>query len=460
MNGLKENCGVVGVYGHANVAQTLYHGLFSLQHRGQESCGIVVSDGSTSHARRDMGLVWEVFSADTLKTLTGPFGIGHVRYSTTGSSSRKNIQPFQIEHQGATLAIAHNGNLVNSFTLRERLENHGSIFQSTIDTEIIMHLLVRSKRKTMRDKLKDALSRLKGAFSLVFLTPEGIAAVKDPWGWRPLCLGKLGDGWMVASESCAFDLAGATYVRELEPGEILWISKDGLHSDFLPRQRVAHCIFEFIYFSRPDSLIFGKSVYRARKRLGERMAKEFPFDADIVVPIPDSGNIAALGFAAEKKLPFEMGIIRNHYVGRTFIQPFQASREMDVRIKLNPIREVLKGKRVVIIEDSIVRGTTSRIRVKNLREAGAKEIYMAVSCPPIMHPCFYGIDFPNPSELVAAGKTVEEIRESLGLDGLRYLSRNGMLDAMEIPQERFCTACFSGDYHIKPSGFKNKEQFE
>ncbi|HDN97754.1 MAG TPA: amidophosphoribosyltransferase [bacterium] len=460
MESLREECGLVGVYNHKNAAEVLYLGLFSLQHRGQESAGIVISDGRRVSFKKGMGLVWEVFSSEDLKQLKGNFGIAHVRYSTTGSSSEKNVQPFLIEYKGKTLAIAHNGNLVNSYSLRKKLEEKGAIFQTTLDTEIIMHLIVRSNKKSFHEKVKDALSKLKGAFSLLIFTEDCIIAVKDPWGFRPLCLGKINDGYIVASESCAFDLVGAEYVREIEPGEILTISKDGLRSDFLPRRKVSHCIFEFIYFSRPDSKIFGQSVYLARKKLGEKLAEEFPYEGDIVIPIPDSGNIAALGFAERKGIPFEMGIVRNHYVGRTFIQPFQKSREIGVKVKLNPVSEVLKGKKVIVVEDSIVRGTTSRIRIKNLRDAGARKIYMGVSCPPIRFPCFYGIDFPSKKELAASERSIEEIKERIGLDGLYYLSLEGMLSSIGLPEKNFCTACFTGDYRVKVESFLSKEQFE
>jgi len=456
---IKENCGIVGVFGEANVAEILYLAAFALQHRGQESCGMVVSNGKKTISHRKMGLVYNAFSSSDLKKLKGNYGIAHVRYSTTGCSSEKNIQPFQIEHQGKTIAIAHNGNLVNSFSLRNGLEEKGAIFQTTLDTEIIMHLLVHSTKKNLKEKVMYAISKLKGAFSLIFLTSEGIIAIKDPWGFRPLCLGKLNNGYIVASESCVFDIVGAEYIRELQPGEILTINKNGIERDFLPIKKISHCIFEFIYFARPDSKIFGESVYLARRKLGENLADEFPFNGDIVIPIPDSGNFAAIGFANKKKIPFEMGIIRNHYIGRTFIQPFQTTRELDVKIKLNPIREVLKGKKVIVIEDSIVRGTTSKLRVKNLRESGAEEVYMGVSCPPIRFPCFYGIDFPSKKELIASGKDIEEIRNSIGLDGLYYLSLKGMLSSMNLPPENFCTACFTGNYSVKPERFK-KDQFE
>ncbi len=460
MEEIKENCGIAGVWNNKKAAEILYLSLFSLQHRGQESCGIVVSDGRRVNMKRGMGVVPEVFRDGGFKQLKGNFGIGHVRYSTTGSSSAKNVQPFFAEYRGKNYAIAHNGNLVNSAVLREQLEKKGSIFQTTLDTEVLMHLITMSGETNFHDKLTDALSKLKGAFSLAIFTPEGLIAVKDPWGFRPLCLGKLDGGYVVASESCAFDLAGAEYIRELSAGEILSINKGGLKSSYLPPAKISRCIFEFIYFARPDSRIFGESVYYARKKFGERLAKEFPYDGDMVVPIPDSGNISALGFAQKRKIPFEMGIVRNHYIGRTFIQPFQTSREMGVKIKLNPIREVVKGRSIIVFEDSIVRGTTSRFRIKTLRDAGAKKIFMAVSCPPIRHPCFYGIDFPSSKELIAGKEPVEKIAETIGVDGLYYLSIEGMLASICLPPGEFCTACFTGNYVVKESGFKGKEQFE
>lgn len=457
---IKENCGIAGVYGYDNAGEVLYFSLFSLQHRGQESAGIIVSDGKNVFSHRGMGLVWEVFTKETIKDLKGFYGIGHVRYSTTGSCSSKNIQPFIVEYKGKTYAIAHNGNLTNSFILRKELEEKGTIFQTTLDTEIIIHLIFKSRKKDFIEKLIEALSKLEGAFSLVVFTPEGIISIKDPYGFRPLCLGKLKNGYIVASESCAFDLVGAEYIREIEEGEILFISKDGLKSFYLPKKKISRCIFEFIYFARPDSKIFGKSVYIARKNLGENLGKEIPFRGDIIIPIPDSGSICAIGLSSKLKIPFEMGFIRNHYVGRTFIQPFQTTRELGVKIKLNPVKEVIKDKDIIVVEDSIVRGTTSTLRIKELRKAGAKRVYMAVSCPPIKYPCFYGIDFPTKEELVAGNKDVEEIREMIGLDGLYYLSLKGMLSSIDLPEDQFCTACFTGNYPVKIKGFKGKEQFE
>jgi len=457
----RESCGIVGVSGHRQASSLLYLGLFSLQHRGQESCGIVVSDGRAVRSHRGMGLVASVFRAETLSELKGDRGIGHVRYSTTGSSSEANIQPFGVSCGGRYLAIAHNGNLVNSAGLRVRLEKSGSIFQTTMDTEVIMHLLAKSRRPTLREKVLDVIPVLKGAFSLLIFSPNEMIAVKDPWGFRPLCVGTLSAGGLVvASESCAFDLTGARYERELKPGEVLTVSEKGVRSDLLPSQRTSRCIFEFIYFARPDSTVFGSSVYQTRRRLGERLAREVPFTGDLVVPVPDSGTIAALGFAQASGIPLEMGIIRNHYVGRTFIQPFQKSRELGVRIKLNPVREALAGKSVILVEDSLVRGTTSRLRIKAVRAAGAKKVFLALTCPPIRFPCFYGIDFPRREELAAASRSIEEIRRWLGLDGLYYLSFEGMLSAMDLPPDGFCTACFSGSYPVRPSGFMGKHQFE
>ncbi|HOL22540.1 MAG TPA: amidophosphoribosyltransferase [bacterium] len=458
--GLKENCGVAGIYNHRNSSEIIYLSLFSLQHRGQESCGIVVCDGKKVHIKKGMGTVSDVFKEGDISALKGSFGIGHVRYSTTGSSSVKNIQPFFAEYQGKPYAIAHNGNIVNSAILREKLEKRGSIFQTTLDTEVLMHLITVSRKKTFREKLIDALYKLKGAFAFVILTSDSIIAVKDPWDFRPLCLGKIGDSYLVASESCAFDLTGAEYIRELSPGEILTINEKGLDSVYIPPQKISRCIFEFIYFARPDSNIFGVSVYNARKRLGERLADEFPYEGDIVVPIPDSGNIAALGFSQKRGIPFEMGIVRNHYVGRTFIQPFQVSREISVKVKLNPIKEVVKDKNVIVIEDSIVRGTTSRLRIRNLRDAGAKKIFMGVSCPPIRYPCFYGIDFPFREELIAGRYNTEKIAKEIGVDGLYYLSLDGMLSAIGLSESEFCNACFTGRYNVKNNGFSGKEQFE
>jgi len=448
-DGLKEYCGLFGIYGHKDAARLTYLGLYSLQHRGQESAGIVVSDEKDVKQYKGMGLVSDVFHEDNLKPLTGNLAIGHVRYSTMGSSILKNAQPFLVEYANDSLAVGHNGNLVNASELRAKLEKEGAIFQTTMDSEIILHLVAHSKKKKFNDKLVDALLPLRGAYSLVLLTKDQIIAVRDPNGFRPLSLGQIDGAWVVTSETCALDLMQARYVREIEPGEIVFINKRGIRSlSPFPKARHAFCIFEYIYFARPDSNIFGQSVYLTRKRLGERLAKEYPAKVDMVLPIPDSGTCAGLGYANESGIPFELAVIRNHYVGRTFIQPLQQIRDFGVKVKLNPVKEVLKGKRVVIIEDSIVRGTTSKARVKTLRDAGAKEVHMRVSCPPLRHPCYYGIDFPTKEELIASSRTVEQIRDYVGLDSLEYLSLEGMLASMPLPKKEFCTCCFTGDYPV------------
>lgn len=451
---LKEYCGLFGIYGHKDASRLAYLGLYSLQHRGQESAGIVSSDEKEVRQYKGMGLVSDVFNDENIKTLKGHMAIGHVRYSTTGSSVLKNAQPFVVEYANESLAVGHNGNLVNALELRRELEKEGAIFQTTMDSEIILHLIARSRKRNFQDKLVDALSRVRGAFSLVLLTRDQIIGVRDPNGFRPLCLGQVDGAWVIASETCALDLIQARYVREIEPGEVVFINKSGIHS-VSPFHKVKHsfCIFEYIYFARPDSNIFGHSVYAARKKLGRKLFEEEPADADMVVPIPDSGTCAALGYAEISSLPFEMGIIRNHYIGRTFIQPSQHIRDFGVKIKLNPVKELLKGKRVVIIEDSIVRGTTSRARVKAIRDAGAKEVHMRVSCPPLRHPCYYGIDFPTKEELIASSRSIEEIGDYIGLDSLGYISLEGMLSAMPLPREEFCTCCFTGEY---PVPIKNK----
>lgn len=445
----REYCGLFGIYGNKDAARLAYLGLYALQHRGQESAGIVTSDDKEVRQFKGMGLVSDVFTDENIKSLKGHLAIGHVRYSTTGSSLLKNAQPFLVEYANDSLAVGHNGNLVNALELRQKLEKEGAIFQTTMDSEIILHLVARSKKEGLKDRLTDALSKIKGAYSLVLLTRDQIIGVRDPNGFRPLCLGQVDGAWVLVSETCALDLIQARYVREIEPGEIVFINKRGINSiSPFPKTRHSFCIFEYIYFARPDSSIFGHSVYLTRRRLGERLFKEQPADADMVLPIPDSGNYAALGFAEASKIPFELGIVRNHYVGRTFIQPSQHIRDFGVKVKLNPVKELLKGKRVAIIEDSIVRGTTSKARVKALRDAGAKEVHMRVSCPPLRHPCYYGIDFPTKEELIASSKSVEEIRDYVGLDSLGYLSLEGMLSSMPLPKEEFCTCCFTGEYPV------------
>ena len=452
----KEECGVFAVYGNEDAARVTFFGLFALQHRGQESAGINTADGCHVCGHKGMGLASEVFHEDILSKLPGHLAIGHVRYSTTGSSILSNAQPFLVHHAGEHYALGHNGNLINAHALRTELEDKGSIFQSTMDTEVIFHLMAHYLKDGFEDALTRALAHVEGSYSIVMLTKDKVVAARDPRGFRPLSLGQLDGGWVIASETCAFDLLSARYVRDVEPGEILIIDHTGLKSlTPFPKVRPAHCIFELIYFARPDSQIFGQNVYMCRKRLGHSMAKEYRPDVDIVMPFPDSGTYAALGYAEESGIPFEMGMIRNHYVGRTFIQPSQPMRDFGVRVKLNPVRPLLAGKRVLIIEDSIIRGTTSRNRVRNLRESGVKEIHMAVSCPPTRHPCPYGIDFSSKGELIAAQKEyVQAVAEFIGLDGLHYLSLEGMVEATGMDSDSFCLACYTGKYPLPPpAGF-------
>ncbi|MCU0589490.1 MAG: amidophosphoribosyltransferase [Syntrophobacteraceae bacterium] len=457
-------CGIFGVFDNPDAAKVTYFGLYALQHRGQESAGIAVSDGCQVRDYKHMGLVPEVFKETTLKALKGSLAIGHVRYSTTGSSLLANAQPFVVFINNEYYGIAHNGNIVNALELRRELEADGAIFQSTMDTEIIMHLMARELRHGLEEALVRALGRVQGAYSLVMCTRDRLIGIRDPRGFRPLCLGRVNGSYVLSSETCALDLIEATYVRDIAPGEILVIDGDGLHSlhPFAP-QHPAQCIFEFIYFARPDSSIFGQNVYLFRKRLGRLLAEESPsLRADMVTPFPDSGNYAALGFAEAAGIPFEMGIIRNHYVGRTFIQPSQAMRDFGVRVKLNPVRELLDGKRVCCVEDSIIRGTTTRTRITTLREAGAREVHMFVSCPPHRFPCPYGIDFSTKGELIAATHTIEEIRQFIGLDSLKYLSLEGLLKGAEARRSDhpFCLACFTGQYSVPFGEPVSKHCFE
>ncbi len=457
---LKENCGIFGVFGHPQAVDLTYLGLYALQHRGQESAGMVASDGKHTCIQRGMGLVADVFTPQRLRELKGHLALGHVRYSTTGFSDVANAQPFAVNYARGFIAIAHNGNLVNVTTLKRKLEEEGAIFQTSMDTELIIHLLARSRRESLEESLVETLSSLQGAYSLGIVNEKQLIAARDPQGWRPLCIGTFEGAYVIASESCALDLIEAEHLREVEPGEVVFFDEGGMHSLRLePRPKPAMCVFEFIYFARPDSNIFGHSVYLARKRLGENLARTHPVEADFVTPIPDSGVVAALGFAQEAGIPCEMGLIRNHYIGRTFIQPSQLIRDFSVKIKLNPVAEILKGKRVVVVEDSIVRGTTSRVRMRRLREAGAREVHMRVSCPPLRHPCYFGIDFPTPEELIASQKSVPEIREFLGLDSLGYQSVADMLAAMPLPGGEFCTACFTGKYPIEVRENMDKLRF-
>ena len=397
-----------------------------------------------------MGLVGDVFDENRIRSLKGNVAVGHVRYSTTGASTIKNVQPFLVSHKKGKISVAHNGNLTNTFEVRAKLEEKGAIFQTTMDSEVIVHLLAHSSNRDYRQRVVEALSQLEGAYSLAILIDDVLIGARDSHGFRPLCIGKVDGAYILASETCALDLIHAEYVRDVEPGEIVFITKQGIESiKPFPEKKHAFCIFEFIYFSRPDSNIFGKNVYLTRKRLGEQMAKESPVKCDSVMPIPDSGNYAALGFSEKSNIPFEVGMIRNHYIGRTFIQPTQGLRDFRVRIKLNPVKDVLKGRKIIIVEDSIVRGTTSKARVKTIRSAKPKKIHMRISCPPIKSPCFYGIDFPSKKELIAANNTVKDIQEFLELDSLKYLSQKGMLKAMLLPACEFCTACFDGKYPTK-----------
>lgn len=446
-NELKEECGLFGMFGHSDAVNLTYLGLYSLQHRGQESAGIAGSDGKRITCQKGMGLVNEVFDQEKLNSLSGHITVGHVRYSTTDSSMIKNAQPFFMNHLKGSIAIARNGNLINTKFIRDKLESKGTIFQTIMDSELIVHMIAKSGKADLNERIIDTLHQIKGSYSLLLLTEDKLIAIRDPHGIRPLCIGKLNDSYVIASETCAFDIVHAKYIRDIEPGEIVVIEEGNIKSiKPFPSLKHSFCIFEFIYFARPDSNIFGGNVYLTRKNLGRQLAREWSSDADMVLAIPDSGNYAALGYAEESKTPFEMGIIRNHYIGRTFIQLHQHIRDISVRLKLNPVKEVIKDKRIVVVEDSIVRGTTSRIRIKELMEAGAKEVHMRVSCPSLKYPCFYGIDFPTKEELVASSHTVKEIAELIGLDSLRYLSLEGMLKSMPLSGENFCTACFNGKY--------------
>jgi len=451
----KEYCGLFGIANHKQASWLTYLGLFAQQHRGQEACGIVANHKGVLTVHKAMGLVNDVFHEGVLDRLKGTMAIGHVRYSTTGSSVLKNAQPLLIEYAKGTICIAHNGNLINSLELRRFLEQQGSIFQTTTDSELLIHLMARAPSPNVLESLIAGLRRIKGSYSLLLMDEKQIIGVRDPMGFRPLALGKLGASWCLASETCAFDLIGAQFVREVEPGEIVMISETGIRSVKPPElrsgNRLAHCIFEHVYFARPDSVVFGETVHVVRSKLGRQLAREFPVKADFVVPVPDSGFSAALGYARESGIPVEMGIIRNHYVGRTFIQPAQDVRDLGVRVKFNLLRDVLKGKRIVVVDDSIVRGTTSKIRVRNLRKAGVKEVHLMISCPPHRFPCFYGIDFHRASELIANKyETLEKIKKYLEVDSLGYLSLEGMLACLRYSRSHYCTACWTGRYPIPP----------
>jgi len=446
----KHYCGVFGVYGHPNAAELTYYGLYALQHRGQESAGIVTSDGKQFYAHKGMGLVSQVFKGDVLHELTGKIALGHTRYSTTGSSQLKNAQPLIVDCARGQIAIAHNGNLTNASKLRDELEAKGSIFQTTVDSEIILHLMAQPSKNGHNNTLVETIRKIEGAFSLVIMTENELIGVRDPHGFRPLCIGRIDDGYVLASETCALDLIHAKFVRDVEPGEIVAINENGISSfqAFPEQQRRAFCVFEYVYFARPDSTIANRNVYKVRVEMGKELAREFPIKADIVVPVPDSGNCAALGYSLESGIPFEMAFVRNHYVGRSFLQPSQLIRDFDVRVKLNLIEHLVKDKRVIVVDDSIVRGTTCKARVNNLKEAGAKEVHVLVSCPPHMHPCVYGIDFPDRSKLMAANHSIEEIRKYLNTDSLHYLSQEGLIRATGLPASSFCMACYDGNYPV------------
>jgi amidophosphoribosyltransferase len=451
-----DECGIFGIWNHPEAANVTYLGLYALQHRGQESAGIAVTDGQAFHVERAMGWVADVFSRERLKRLPGTRAIGHVRYSTAGSSNLRNAQPISANTSHGSVAIGHNGNLVNAEQLRQDLERDGAVFQSSSDTEVILHLLARAEGPSLAQQLPRALSHVKGAYTLLLLTPTCMVGLRDPSGFRPLSLGRLGDSWILASETCALDLLEAEFVRDVEPGEMVVIDETGVSSyrPFRPQERL-QCVFEYVYFARPDSVLWGRNVHSVRKAFGHQLAREHPVEADLVIAVPDSGVGAALGFSEESGIPYDMGLVRNHYVGRTFIEPSHGIRHFGVKVKLNPNREVLAGRRVVVVDDSIVRGTTSRKIVKMIRAAGAREVHVRISSPPIQWPCYYGIDTPTRKELIGSSHDVSEIRRYLGADTLGYLSLEGTLKATGNDPDQFCHACFSGQYKV---GFDTGEQ--
>ena len=443
----RDECGIFGIYDHAEAARLTYLGLYALQHRGQESCGIVSSDGAELRSERAMGLVSDVFDQSRLDRLRGASAIGHVRYSTSGEVSVREAQPFLVACQHGQVSICHNGNLPFATEERKRLERAGAIFSSTSDTEVILHGIARSRAATVAEAIPEVLSETEGAFSMLFLTPESLIAIRDSRGFRPLALGRLGAAWVVASETCAFDLIDARYERDVEPGEMIVIDRHGLHSSHpLPERPHSMCIFEHVYFARPDSLIFAHSVNESRHKMGKRLALEHPANADIVVPVPDSGVAAAIGYAAQSGISYRQGLVRNHYIHRTFIEPKQSIRSFGVRIKLNPVRDLIAGRRVVLVDDSIVRGTTSKKIVRMVREAGAAEVHLRISCPPTISPCYYGVDTPNKSDLIGAQMSVEEIRGFIEADSLGYLSLDGMMEATGINANASCVSCWTGRY--------------
>jgi len=448
----REECGVVAIYGHPEAANLAYLGLYALQHRGQESAGIVTSDGRETYCHKAMGYVADIFTPEMIASLPGELAIGHTRYSTAGDTSLTNAQPFAVACNKGKIAVAHNGNLTNAAELRCQLEREGSIFQASSDTEVVLHLVARSREWVLASALREALLQLEGAFSLVFLAQDGVIVARDPHGFRPLSMAQmeLSHGkkcYVFASETCAFDLIGAAYLSEVEPGEMVIAGPEGLSRErYAPRRGPAYCVFEHVYFSRPDSIVFGRPVQQSREMLGRLLAREYPVEADVVVPVPDSGVAAAIGYAAESGIPFRHGLIRNHYIGRTFIEPSQAIRDFGVKLKLNPVRHLIDGKRVILVDDSIVRGTTSRKIVRMVRQAGAREVHLRISCPPTRSPCFYGVDTPTKSELIAANSSVEEIRRFVGADTLGYLSLSSLREAVGDDRHEYCYACYTGDY--------------
>jgi amidophosphoribosyltransferase len=451
MNYPKHYCGVFGIFGHPNAARLTYYGLYALQHRGQESAGIVSCDDGQFFEHKGMGLVSQIFNEPALNHLAGDMAVGHTRYSTTGSSHLRNAQPLTVNCRHGQIAIAHNGNLTNAARVRDELqESCGATFQTTVDSEVILSLLAQPNLRGQDNNLIETVRRIQGAYSLAIMTEQELIGVRDPHGFRPLSIGKVGDAWVLASETCAFDLIHAEFVRDVEPGEIVIIDQNGLRSiqAFPEQERRAFCIFEYVYFARPDSTISGRNVYKVRVEMGKQLAREHPVEADLVIPVPDSGNCAALGYSLESGIPFEMAFVRNHYVGRSFLQPSQHIRDFDVRVKLNLISDLVRGKRVVVVDDSIVRGTTCKSRVNTLKEAGATEVHVRVSCPPHMHPCVYGIDFPDRKKLMAANHSLEEIRNYINADSLSYLSKDGMIKATGLPANSFCLACYDGRYPV------------
>ena len=456
---LKEECGVFAIVSHPEAARIAYLGIYALQHRGQESAGIVSSDQQKLHVEKGMGYVADVFTESRLERLCGVSALGHVRYSTAGESAEWNAQPILIDSWRGPIALAHNGNLTNAASLRRELERDGAIFHSTSDSEVILHLISRSRRRTLQEALVEALRMVQGAFSLLLLTPEYLLAARDTHGFRPLCIGRVNGSYAVASETCAFDLINAEYLRDVEPGEIVRIEENSLESQMpLPRDMPAYCVFEHIYFSRPDSLVFGRTVNTSRREMGKYLAREHAIDADVVIPVPDSGVSAAIGYSQESGIPLEFGLIRNHYIGRTFIEPKQSIRNFGVKIKLNPVREILRGKRIVLIDDSIVRGTTSRKIMQIIRAAGVKEIHVRITAPPIIAPCYYGIDIPTRHELIASTKSVEEICKFIGADSLGYLSLDAVLKSVE-DKKQYCTACFTDKYPTEISADDRQKSF-